>query len=187
MTLNPQIKLILDILPLGVFFLGFKWLGVYSATALLLAVTLLVLTVRYVYERRIALSPLITAIMVVIFGGLTLWLHDERFIKIKPTIIYLIFAALLFAGCAFRKSLLKPLLGDALRLSDRGWQLLALRWGLFFLLLAALNEYVRRYYSTDTWVHFKVFGCIGLTFVFFLLQMPLIQRYSLPEATNEEQ
>jgi intracellular septation protein len=104
----------------------------------------------------------------------------------KPTFIYLTFAGILFAGCAFKKSLLKPLLGDALRLSDRGWQLLALRWGAFFLVLAGLNEYVRRYFSTDAWINFKVFGCLGLTMIFFLLQSSLIERHSLPAKADED-
>jgi len=185
-TLNPQLKLILDLAPVAVFFIAFKWLGIYTATALLLAATLAILAFTYAMERRIALSPLITAIVVSIFGGLTLWLHDESFIKIKPTLLYLIFSSILATGYIFKKGLLKPLLGVAFQLTDEGWRLLSLRWALFFLFLALLNEYVRRYYSTDVWVDFKVFGCIGMTLLFAVLQTGLIHRYMLPEAPKQD-
>ena len=182
MTLNPQTKLVLDVLPLVTFFAGYKWLGLFPATALLLAVTLCILIFTYIAEHRIALSPLITGIVVAVFGGLTLWLRDERFIKIKPTLINLTFAAILLGGYAFKKGLLKSLFGTAFQLTERGWRLLSLRWGLFFLALAALNEYVWRHYSTDTWVNFKVFGLLGLTLIFAIIQTAFIQRHSLPSS-----
>jgi intracellular septation protein len=185
-TLNPQIKLILDLLPLATFFVGYKWLGLMGATALLLGVTLAILAFTYAVERRVALSPLITAIAVSIFGGLTLWLHDERFIKIKPTLIYCIFSAILIGGCVMRKNLLKPLLGTALHMSERGWYLLSLRWGAFFLSLAALNECIWRNFSTDVWVNFKVFGVLGLTFTFALAQAGFIERHSIPPEPEKE-
>lgn len=185
MTLNPQIKLFLDILPLLTFFVGFKWLNLFDATALLLLVTLAIVIFTYVIERRIALSPLITAIVVAVFGGLTLWLHDERFIKLKPTILNLTFAAILLIGCAFNKGLLKSLFSAAFTLTDRGWKLLSLRWGLFFIILAGLNEYVWRNYPTETWVNFKVFGLLGLTMLFMLLQTGFIARHSLAEANEQ--
>jgi intracellular septation protein len=185
-TLNPQVKLILDILPLATFFAGYKWLGLFAATAALLVVTLAILLFVYVCERRIALAPLITALAVGVFGGLTLWLHDERFIKIKPTLINLIFAFILLSGCAFKKGLLKSLFGDAFHLTERGWLLLSLRWGLFFLALGALNEYVWRNFPTDTWVNFKVFGLMGLTLLFALAQTLFIERHSLPAPQDEK-
>lgn len=186
MTLNPHIKLALDILPLAIFFIGFKWLGLFVATELLLITTFSVLVFTYILTRRIALSPLITAIMVIVFGGLTLWLHDEQFIKIKPTLIYLIFATILLVGCVLKKNLFKPLLGDALALTERGWWLLSLRWGFFFIFLAALNEIIRRNFSTDFWVNFKVFGCLGLTMLFMVLQTGLINRYSILQPVEEK-
>ena len=180
MTLNPHLKLALDILPLAVFFTAFKWAGLYYATGLLLLVTLCIVAVTYAVERRIALSPLITAVVVGIFGGLTLWLHDERFIKIKPTLINFIFAGILLTGYVLKKGLLKSVLGAAFELTDRGWRLLSLRWGLFFLFLGTLNEIVWRNVSTAIWVDFKVFGLLGLTFLFALLQAGFIQRHALP-------
>ncbi|MEQ9125781.1 MAG: inner membrane-spanning protein YciB, partial [Alphaproteobacteria bacterium] len=127
-------------------------------------------------ERRIPWMPLITAAIVGVFGGLTLWLHDETFIKMKPTIIQAIFAALLLGGLFFGKSLLKPVLGSAWTLSDAAWKTITLRYGLFFAVMALLNEIVWRTQTTDFWVTFKVFGLLGLTLVFSLAQTPLILR-----------
>lgn len=185
MTLNPQIKLILDILPLAVFFAGYKWLGVFGATALLLASTLFVVVITYAVERRISLGLRITVVMVIILGGLTLFLHDERFLKIKPTLIYSAFAVILFTGFVFKKNLLKPLLGTAIHLTDRGWHLLTLRWASFFIFLAVLNEIVWRNFSTDIWVNFKVFGIITLIMIFAVLQAGLIQRHLIPAPEKE--
>jgi intracellular septation protein len=176
-TLNPRLKLFFDILPLVVFFAGYKWLGLFAATGALLVVTLAILAVTYWVERRIALSPLVTGIVVGVFGGLTLWLHDETFIKIKPTLINLVFASILLVGCIRKKGLLKPILGGAFDLTDKGWFVLSRRWGLFFLFLAGLNELVWRNFTTDQWVNFKVFGLLGLTMAFALLQMGLVKKY----------
>jgi intracellular septation protein len=135
--------------------------------------------------RQLPLMPFITAIVVVVFGGLTLWLHDERFIKVKPTIIYCLFGGILLGGLFFGRSLLGYVLDSVLDLTDEGWRKLTLRWGLFFFALAILNEVVWRSVSTDTWVTFKVFAILPLTFVFALFQMGLINRYSPPEKQAE--
>jgi len=176
-SLNPQTKFTLDLLPLAVFFAGYKWLGLYAATALLMGVTVVVIAIIYLFERKIALAPLITAIVVGIFGGLTLWFHNDTFIKIKPTLVNLTFAGILLTGCYYKKGLLKPVLGLAFDLTERGWWLLSRRWGFFFLAMAMLNELVWRNVSTDLWVDFKVFGLIGLTFVFAVLQLGFIQKH----------
>lgn len=180
-TLSPRVKLLFDVLPLAVFFAGFKWGGLYAATAALVIVTLAILAITYAIERKIALAPLITAIVVGIFGGLTLWLKDETFIKIKPTLVNLVFAIILLGGCLRKKGLLKPVLGAAFNLTAQGWYLLSRRWGFFFLAMAALNELVWRHFSTDIWVNFKVFGLIGLTMVFAVLQTPFIQKHQQAE------
>jgi intracellular septation protein len=125
--------------------------------------------------------PFVTAIVVVVFGGLTLWLKDATFIKMKPTIIYLLFGGVLVGGLAFGKSFLGYVFDTVFQLTDEGWRKLTLRWGLFFFALAALNEVVWRSVSTDAWVTFKVFAILPITFLFTLTQMPLINRYSLSE------
>jgi len=177
-TLNPHIKLFLDIIPIGVFFIGYKFFGIFTATAAMLALTLLTLSIIYVYERKIAIGPLITAALVTVFGGLTLWLHDETFIKIKVTLVNLLFAAVLLGGCLKKKGLLQHILGPAFRLTPHGWYLLSLRWGCFFLCMAVLNEFVWRNFPTDIWVNFKVFGLFGTTILFALLQTRLIQKHT---------
>jgi intracellular septation protein len=119
--------------------------------------------------------------VVVVFGGLTLWLHDETFIKIKPTIIYCLFGGVLLGGLAVGRSLMGYVFDAVFKLSDEGWRKLTLRWGLFFFGLAVLNEVVWRSVSTDTWVTFKVFAILPITFAFALLQVRLINRYSLED------
>ena len=126
--------------------------------------------------------PLITAGIVGVFGGLTLWLNDETFIKLKPTIVQALIAAVLLGGLAFGRTWLKPLLGQAWTMSDLGWRLLTLRFGLFFAAMAVLNELVWRTQPTDVWVTFKVFGIAGITVLFGLSQVPLLTRYRVPEA-----
>jgi intracellular septation protein len=125
--------------------------------------------------------PLVSGALLMVFGGLTLWLQDPVFIKMKPTIVYLLFTAVLLGGLAMRRPLLKPVLGHAWQLTDAGWNALTRRFGLFFLVLAGLNELVWRTQSTDFWVNYKVFGTMGLIFVFTALQIGLVQRYEIKE------
>lgn len=146
-----------------------------------MACTLISLGVIYHYERRIALMPLMSGVAVTIFGLLTLYLHNDLFIKIKPTLINLLFAGVLLFGYVSKKPLLKYVLSDALQMSDEGWMKLSLRWGCFFIFLAILNELVWRNFSTDFWVSFKVFGMFTLTLLFTATQLPMIERYALKE------
>lgn len=167
--------------PLAVFFLVYlKW-GLMPATGALIAATAVALVLSLILVRRVPLMPLITAIVVGIFGGLTLWLHDDTFIKMKPTIVQAIIAAILLGGLAFGKALLKPVMGAAWNMDEAGWRKLTLRFALFFIAMAALNEFVWRTQSTDFWVNFKVFGLFGLTLVFSLAQMPLLTKHRLPD------
>lgn len=177
--LPANAKLILDFAPLAAFFVAYKLAGVMVATAALIVATTLSLIVIYAVERRIAPAPLITGVLVALFGGLTLALNDEHFIKIKPTIINSIFAAILLAGVyLFRRGLLRHILDVAFELTEEGWQKLSARWGYFFLFLAVLNELIWRSFPTEFWVNFKVFGMFTLTVLFALSQFRLIQRYS---------
>ena len=165
--------------PLGVFFLVYLGAGLMAATAAIITASLLALSLAWTIQRRIPLIPLLTAAVVAVFGGLTLWLQDETFIKMKPTIVQALFAAILLGGLLFDRPLLKPLLGPMMPpLSDTAWRRFTLRYALFFIAMAALNEAVWRTQSTDVWVTFKVFGLSGLTFLFILAQMPFITRQS---------
>lgn len=179
--MNPRLHAIIEYGPLAVFFVTYWIAGIFAATTAIMVATVVVLTIAWTTERRIPKLPLVSGILLMVFGGLTLWLQDETFVKIKPTIIYLLFAGVLIGAVALRRSPLKALLGHALRLDDRGWTALTLRFGLFFVAMAGLNELVWRTQSTDFWVNYKVFGSIGLMFLFFVLQAPLIQRHQCSE------
>jgi intracellular septation protein len=176
--LNPFLKMALDIGPLVLFFATNSRFGIYAATGAFMVAALLALAVSYVITRHIAIMPLITAVIVLVFGGLTIVLHDEQFIKLKPTIIYLLFGGVLLGGLAFGKPLLGTVFDSAFNLTDEGWRKLTIRWSLFFFLLAILNEIVWRTQTTDVWVSFKLFGAVPLTFLFGALQYPLLMKYS---------
>lgn len=181
---SPLVKLLIDAGPLVAFFIAYVRADLMTATAVLMAATLVALVAAYALERRIALMPLISAGLVAVFGGLTLWLADETFIKMKPTIVYLLFAAALLGGLALGKAFLKPLFQMAFHLTEEGWRILTLRWGIFFIAMAVLNEIIWRNFSTDLWVDLKVFGFLPLTMLFALAQIPLVRARSLPSAPS---
>jgi intracellular septation protein len=171
------LKPAVDYGPLAAFFASNLAFGLMAATAALIAVSLVALPLAWLLERRVPLVPLITAAIVALFGGLTLWLQDETFIKMKPTIVQAVFAAVLLGGLAFGRPLLKPLLGAVMPpMSERAWRQLTLRYALLFVAMAGLNELVWRTQSTDFWVTFKVFGLPGLTILFVLAQIPFVGR-----------
>jgi intracellular septation protein len=202
--LNPFVKLALDLGPLVLFFVANSkpalftpWLapfvpaqlisgergGIFVATAVFMIAVLVALVVSYVLIRRLPIMAIVSAVIVVVFGGATLVFHDETFIKLKPTIIYLLFAGTLIGGVLMGKQFLAIVFDSVFHLTDEGWRKLTIRWSLFFLALAVLNEIVWRTQSTDVWVNFKVFGVMPLTFVFAAFQYPMMQRY---EAKPEE-
>jgi intracellular septation protein len=205
--LNPILKLVLDIGPLLLFFFanskpalflpvvgpmlpagvaaGERG-GIFVATAVFMTTVLIALAVSYALTRHLPIMPLITAVIVIVFGSLTLVLHDELFIKLKPTIIYLLFGGVLLGGIAVRKPLLGAVFDSVFHLSEEGWRKLTLRWAVFFLVLAVLNEIVWRTQTTDFWVGFKVFGVLPLTFLFAALQFPLMSKYALPDKEQQE-
>ena len=205
--LNPLLKLALDIGPLLLFFFAnFKPAlflpvvgpmlpagvavgergGIYVATAVFMTTVVIALAISYALTRHLPMMPLITAAIVLVFGSLTLVLHDELFIKLKPTIIYLLFGGVLLGGLALRKPLLGAVFDSVFHLSEEGWRKLTLRWAVFFFALAALNEIVWRTQTTDFWVGFKVFGVLPLTFLFAALQFPLMSKYAMPDKEQQE-
>jgi intracellular septation protein len=173
------IKLAVEFGPLLVFFLANSRYGIYVGTGAFMAATVISLIASRTLLGRIAIMPLITSVFVLVFGGLTLWLQDDHFIKIKPTIVNGLFAAILFSGLATGRLFLKIVFGEVMRLSEEGWRILTLRWALFFVFLALLNEVMWRFFSTDTWVAFKVFGIMPITFVFALCQIGLLKKYEV--------
>ena len=181
-ALHPALKFALELGPLALFFLSYSRFGIFAATAVMMVTVLITLAVSYTMLRRIPIMPLVTAVIVVIFGSLTLFYHDETLIKIKPTALYLLFAGALFFGITFKKPMLKVMFDGALHLTEEGWRKLTVRWAIFFFALAVLNEIVWRNTSTDLWVDFKVFGVVPLTFLFAALQMPLLKKYAVEPA-----
>ncbi len=175
------LKPVVDYGPIAVFFAAYLKFGLMTATGSLMAATAAALVLSFAMVRRVAWMPLVTAAIVGVFGGLTLWLNDETFIKMKPTIIEGLFSAVLFAGLAVRRPLLKPLFGTAWAMDHEGWQRLSFRFAVFFAAMAVLNEIVWRTQSTDVWVLFKVFGLIGLTLAFAMAQIPLMTRHRVAE------
>jgi intracellular septation protein len=174
---TSALKFLLDIGPLILFFVANGRWGIFAATGVFMVAILVTLAVSYSLTRRLPVMALVSAAVVVVFGGLTLALQDETFIKLKPTIIYLLFAGALIGGLVLRKPLLAVVFDQMFNLTEEGWRKLTLRWAIFFLVLAVLNEAVWRTQTTDVWVSFKVFAILPLTFVFAMLQYPLLKKY----------
>jgi len=172
-----------DFGPLVVFFGAFYGSGkdLMVATGALMAATIVSVTLTYSFERKLAWVPIITALIVMFFGGLTLWLQDDRFIKMKPTIVQAMFCVVLLGGLVVRKPLLRYVLGHVMPMTEVGWRKLTVRYSGFFAAMAALNEVVWRTQSDDVWVNFKIFGLLGLTMVFSLTQIPMMNRYRLDQ------
>ena len=167
----------LELGPLVLFFIANTRWGVFVGTAVFVAATAVALPCYRWLEKRWPVMPLVGGFFVLVFGGLTLWLQDETFIKLKPTIVNCLFGVILGGGLLFGRPLLKPIFGTAFRLTGEGWRKLTVRWTLFFFLLAGVNEVMWRFFSTDTWIASKMLLSFPLTLVFALLQMPLLRRY----------
>jgi len=184
--LKPGLKFALEMGPLVLFFIAYNKFGIFAGTGTLMVATVAALAVTYALTRHLPVMPMVTAIMVMIFGGATLLLHDDTFVKMKATVAYLLFATALLGGLLFGKALLSVAFDSVMNLTEEGWRKLTLRWGLFFIVMAAVNEVVWRTQTENFWVNFKVFGFVPLTIVFALSQTPLMLKYELKDEDAEK-
>jgi intracellular septation protein len=198
---NPGLKMALELGPLLVFFFGNlrgEWLvgkfpalsaiggPLLIATALFMVATVISLVISKIVFKHLPVMPFVSGVVVMVFGGLSIWLQDDTFIKMKPTIVNTLFGVVLLGGLFFGKSLLGYVFNAAFQLDEEGWRKLTLRWGIFFFFLAILNEVVWRNFSADFWVNFKVWGTMPITIAFTLAQMPLIMRHTVQDAAAAE-
>ena len=174
-------KLLIDIGPLAIFFIFYTRSGLQASILPFMVATVIAVLFSYILEKKIPIMPTVGAGIVLLFGGLTIYFDNDVFFKMKPTIINLLFAFILYGGILINKPLLKYLLGAALKLEEEGWKILTQRWIGFFIALAILNEVVWRTQSTDIWVNFKVFGILPITFIFTMTQFPLIKKYQIED------
>ncbi|MFZ4809509.1 MAG: septation protein A [Hyphomicrobiaceae bacterium] len=181
-TQHQLVKLLIELGPLVVFFIVNSRSGIFWGTGAFMCATLVSLVASRFFLGRIPIMPLVSGFFVLVFGGLTLLLQDELFIKMKPTIVNTLFSFILMIGLAFGQPLLRYPFGEAFALTDEGWRKLTFRWALFFALLAVLNEVVWRMFSTDFWISFKVWGVMPLTMVFAVSQLGLIHRHAAVKA-----
>ena len=177
--MSPRLKLALDFGPLVLFFIANALMGIFAATAVIMAAITCAVIIEYALEKKVSPMLLVTFVLVLVFGGLTLWLANENFIKIKPTMLYSMFASVLLIGLIFNRLFIKVALGSMLNLSDAAWRTLTWRWSFLFIALAILNEIVWRSVSTNLWVAFKVWGVTTLTFIFAMAQTPFIARHQI--------
>jgi intracellular septation protein len=182
---HPLFKLATELGPLLIFFAANAKFDLFVATGAFMVAIVISLIVSYVVTRHVPIMAIVSGVIVLVFGTLTLVLHDETFIKIKPTIIYSLFGLILAGGLVFNRSLIAVMFDQMFNLTSRGWRLLTIRWAVFFFAMAVLNEIIWRTQSTDFWVAFKAFGVTPITAIFAMIQFPLINRYAQPPATAD--
>ena len=191
---SAWLKLLLELGPLMIFFFAYNqgeavaaWIGqpemkpIIAATVVFVPTMVLSVLASFWITKEVAVMPLVSLVLVVVFGGLTVWLNDETFIKMKPTILNLIFAVVLLSGLAFGKMFLKMIFQEGWAITDRGWYLLTVRWSIFFICMAILNEIIWRNFSEEFWVAFKVWGNLPITMIFAIFQMRLVFQHPLEE------
>jgi len=179
--MKSLLKLFVDVGPLVVFFIFYSRGNLQSAILPLMIATVIAVAFSYIMEKKIPIMPTIGAAIILVFGGLTIYFDNEVFFKMKPTIINILFAAILYGGQIMERPLLKYLFSGNLKLQDEGWARLTKRWIGFFIALAILNEIIWRTQSTDLWVTFKVFGILPITFIFTMTQFALIKKYQIDD------
>ena len=178
--MNKFLKIISDFGPLLIFFIFYKKYGMIEAILPLIIATVISVIIMYCFEKKISPMPIIGAVLVSVFGGLTIYFDNKVFFYMKPTIINILFALILMYGKFFlKKSLLQLLLENSIKLKDEGWKILTDRWIYFFVFLAFLNEMVWRTQSEEIWVQFKVFGILPITFVFTIFQIRIIEKFRI--------
>ena len=179
-TMSGGMRLALDLGPLLLFFLANAKVGIFAATGIFIAAIVVAMVVSFALVRHVTALQMFSAFMVIVMGGLTIWLHDETFIKLKPTIYYSFVAVLLAFGLATGRPLLKNVLGTAYPgLDEEGWRKLTRNWALFFAVMAVANELVWRNSSTSFWVGYKLWGAIPATLLFALANVPMLMRHGL--------
>lgn len=183
---SPIVRLVLDLGPLILFFVAYRFLGIYGATAVFMVAAVAALGLGYWREARLSPMPLLTALLVVVFGTLTLYMRNDVFIKIKPTVLYGFMGFLLLGGLGFNRLFIRYVFSQAFELSETGWRKLTWRWGLFAFALAGLNEAIWRNFSTSIWVDFKVWAIMPLIFLFALAQTPLVLRHDIARSGEPE-
>ena len=189
-NINPLLKMVLELGPIILFFVlylrikddvfpigGVEYQGFIVATGVFIPVLLLTIAIMWVLTRKIARMQVVTAILVVLFGGLTIWFYDDRFFKMKPTLVYFLFGSILLVGLFRGKSYLQSLMGNMLPMDDKGWMIISRRITGFFFFLAVLNEFVWRTFSTEVWVYFKTFGLSVALLIFLASQYPVLSKY----------
>jgi intracellular septation protein len=182
---HPLFKLATELGPLMVFFIANAKFNLFVATGAFMVAVIAAMIASYAVTRHVPMMAIVTAVVVIVFGTLTLVLHDETFIKVKPTIVYTLFAAILGGGLLFGRSFIAVMFDQMFNLTPQGWRILTLRWSLWFLAMAVLNEIIWRTQSTDVWVTFKAFGMVPLTMLFAVTQMSLIKRHHLEPVSLE--
>ncbi len=174
---NKLITTIIDFLPLAVFFILNKNYGIMNATAALVVLTIICLSINYAFTNKVSVQALVGAVLVALFGSLTIMFDNEVFIKLKPTIVNIVFGSIIFVGIALNKNFIKMIMQSAIQMEEKGWNITAKLWGSFFFFLAFLNELAWRNLTTDQWVNFKVFGVTVVTFLFSAYSLYVTYKY----------